>query len=283
MSVDFGIQTILSGTILLAVIIFVRKFFCGNVSRKVFVSLWCIAFIRILIPISVQIPLGNFLHEESYSQEAEHIISENGTDFEYGFTSEYAVSYPAANSEPLADKADFTSSAFSFSALFYAVWAAGTLIMLVYFIAAYLHNKSKFRCRECVNDEKLSELIKSQGIHRKVKILLSDDTSSPMTYGILNPVIVLTANSSKHIELILKHEISHIKNFDVLRKALAVFVLSVFWFDPMVWIAVRMFNEDIEYACDERVVKSSEIDIRQDYALALIDMQNSRRSSYSSD
>ena len=274
MSISFGIQAILSGTILLAVIIFVRKFFGGNVSKKVFVSLWCIAFIRILIPISVQIPIGDFMRRENNVQTAGH-ISENAADYENILTSEYAVSYIETNPQPLADAADSEVFAFPVWTVLFIVWATGTFIMLVYFIAAYLHNKSKFRYCKCLNDEKLYEFIKSQGIHRHVKILLSDDIASPMTYGIINPVIVLTYESSKHVELILKHEISHIKTLDVFRKALAVSVLSVLWFNPIVWVAVRMFNEDIEYACDERVINSSEMDIRQEYALALIDMQSS--------
>lgn len=279
MSISFDLQTLLQGTLLLAIIILVRKFLSGNVSRKIFVWLWCIAFIRLLLPFSVNIPIGGFFLNENISESG----AGYGYDFEYDFTSENTVSYPVPNSAPnsvtLPDNADNTNSALPASTILYAIWVTGTVIMLVYFTIAYFHNKRKFRYCQCINDEKLSEFIQSQGLRRKVKILLSNDIASPMTYGILNPVIVLSSESSKHIELVLKHEIIHIKNLDVLKKAFAIGVLSVFWFNPIVWIAVRMFNEDIEYACDERVVHSSTCDIRQNYALALIDMQKSCKST----
>lgn len=279
MSISFDLQTLLQGTLLLAIIILVRKFLSGNVSRKIFVWLWCVAFIRLLLPFSVNIPIGDFFLKEKISESG----AGYGYDFEYDFTSEDTVSYPvpnfAPNSVTLPDNADYTNSALPVSTILYAIWATGTVIMLIYFTTAYFHNKRKFRYCQCINDEKLSEFIQSQGLRRKVKILLSDDIASPMTYGIINPVIVLSSESSKHIKLVLKHEIIHIKNLDVLKKAFAIGVLSVFWFNPIVWVAVRMFNEDIEYACDERVVNSSTCDIRQNYALALIDMQKSGKST----
>lgn len=125
----------------------------------------------------------------------------------------------------------------------------------------------------------MSEFIRLQGIHRKVKVLVSDNTISPMTYGIFRPVIILSDNSTQQIEFVLKHELSHIKSLDVLKKAFAILVLSVFWFNPIMWVAVRMFNEDIEFACDERVLKSSAKDIRTAYALALIEMNRTNKNS----
>lgn len=280
MQISTIFQSVLSGSVLLAVIILIRRLFSGNVTRRIFVAMWCIAFLRLLIPFSVKVPVVNFNFGEKFTK-SDNTISEivGNSDYIVDYDNDFSQWYDISFSQPISD--DFppepfnenpTVAALPIESMIYIVWGTGTAAMLVYFTAAYFHSKRKFRFCQVVNDEKLSEFIRLQGIRRKVKVLVSDNAISPMTYGIIKPVVVLSDNSSQHIEFVLKHELSHIKSLDVLKKAFAILVLSVFWFNPIVWVAVRMFNEDIEFACDERVLKSSAKDIRKDYALALIEM-----------
>lgn len=270
----------LSGSVLLAVIILIRRLSSSNVSRRIFVAMWCIAFLRVLIPFSVKLPVVNFAFGEKFTK-SDNTISEivGNSDYIVDYDTDFSQWYDTVYSQPISDNfppepfnENPTVAALPIESIIYIVWGTGTAATLVYFTAAYFHSKRKFRFCQVVNDEKLSEFIRLQGIRRKVKVLVSDNAISPMTYGIIKPVVVLSDNSSQHIEFVLKHELSHIKSLDVLKKAFAILVLSVFWFNPIMWVAVRMFNEDIEFACDERVLKSSAKDIRKDYALALIEM-----------
>ncbi|MCH5184475.1 MAG: M56 family metallopeptidase, partial [Oscillospiraceae bacterium] len=69
---------------------------------------------------------------------------------------------------------------------------------------------------------------------------------------------------------IIAHESSHIKRLDHLLKPFAFFVLCFYWYNPLVWAAYILLGKDIEYACDEKTVKSMESDGRKAYSLALL-------------
>ncbi|MCH5184303.1 MAG: M56 family metallopeptidase, partial [Oscillospiraceae bacterium] len=69
---------------------------------------------------------------------------------------------------------------------------------------------------------------------------------------------------------IIAHESTHIKRFDHILKPVAFFVLCFYWYNPLVWAAYILLGKDIEYACDEKTVKSMENSDRQAYSLALL-------------
>ncbi|MBQ9132723.1 MAG: hypothetical protein IJX62_09700, partial [Clostridia bacterium] len=53
-------------------------------------------------------------------------------------------------------------------------------------------------------------------------------------------------------------------------------ILALHWFNPLVWIAFVLFCKDIEYACDEKVLKNAAADIRKEYATALLECASKR-------
>ena len=85
-------------------------------------------------------------------------------------------------------------------------------------------------------------------------------------YGIFRPVIVLGEENIRRSEMILLHELVHIKQKDNLKKAFVFAVLALYWFDPLMWISVRLMIRDMEMACDEKVLKAIGGEERRDYA-----------------
>ena len=63
---------------------------------------------------------------------------------------------------------------------------------------------------------------------------------------------------------------------DHLVKPIAYCILALHWFNPLVWIAFVLFCKDIEYACDEKVLKNAAADIRKEYATALLECASKR-------
>ena len=102
-----------------------------------------------------------------------------------------------------------------------------------------------------------------------------------MSFGVLHPTIYVPAFFGKNDscgekgfsdnwqEMILWHEEMHLKHHDTLWKVMAFLILSVHWWNPLVWVAVRCMNQDLEMACDERVLKTIGQEKRQDYAITL--------------
>lgn len=95
------------------------------------------------------------------------------------------------------------------------------------------------------------------GIRRKVLLVISN-FPTPLTTGILSPVIALPDDfsqwSSRMVDCALRHELAHVRRVDVLWQGIAHFVRALLWFHPLAWIAARRLCEMSESACDDEVV-----------------------------
>ena len=96
----------------------------------------------------------------------------------------------------------------------------------------------------------------------------------PAVLGVLHPCIYVPDNfdtwEEKQKELILLHEATHIRRGDHLLKLFSIFVLCVYWWNPIVWIGVKLLHCDIEMACDEGVLAGRKEDSREAYAKVLL-------------
>lgn len=96
----------------------------------------------------------------------------------------------------------------------------------------------------------------------------------PAVLGVFHPCIYVPTNfegwEEKQKELILLHEATHIRRGDQLLKLFSIFVLCVYWWNPIVWIGVKLLHNDIEMACDEGVLAGKAEDSREAYAKVLL-------------
>lgn len=91
-----------------------------------------------------------------------------------------------------------------------------------------------------------------------VKIMLCNTVNSPMLIGITKPVILLPEASiaSTNIHLIIRHELIHYRRKDLWIKLLQVLAISLHWYNPVVYLLIRMVNTNCEISCDAAVLKS---------------------------
>lgn len=96
------------------------------------------------------------------------------------------------------------------------------------------------------------------GIHGDVRLLLSRAATIPMTGGLFRPVILFPASaaewSAERWRVVLMHEMIHVRRRDVLRQLMARFVLALYWFHPLSWVAARLAAIASEEACDQEVL-----------------------------
>ena len=110
--------------------------------------------------------------------------------------------------------------------------------------------------------------------------MIQDGT--PLTYGILRPVILLPAHiveKRESVSYVLLHEFTHIRRLDCLSKLLLTAALCLYWWNPLVWIMVHLANTDMEVACDEAVLQELGEDLRKHYAAMLVELESQRVSS----
>ena len=104
--------------------------------------------------------------------------------------------------------------------------------------------------------------------------------SSPLTFGVLRPVILMPKKTDwtdeTALRYVLEHEFVHIQRFDVLSKLLLIAAVCVHRFNPLVWVMYVLANRDLELSCDETVLRRFGGDIRAAYARVLIRMEAAR-------
>lgn len=99
----------------------------------------------------------------------------------------------------------------------------------------------------------------------------SEAVLSPFVLGLMHPRIYLPFYLEQDtMEHVVAHERAHIQRRDHWWKLLAFVLLSVYWFNPLLWLAYLLLCRDIELACDEKVVRGMEPRQRADYSQALL-------------
>ena len=115
------------------------------------------------------------------------------------------------------------------------------------------------------------------GIRRHVRILCSPDVSMAMTWGLRRPVVMLPYAarrwSDERRQVVLLHELAHIKRWDYLIHLGVHLVRAFYWFNPLVWVAARRIHVEQERACDDQVLQAGAGAC--DYAAHLLDIAQS--------
>lgn len=117
------------------------------------------------------------------------------------------------------------------------VWAAGAALLLVRFAWNVLR------------------LARITGRAEGTSIRISSEIASPMTWGVIRPVILLPSYASDWTHAI-EHERIHIARADWLTQSYAQLVTAVFWFHPLVWFASARLRAEAEQAVDDAVLNS---------------------------
>ena len=135
------------------------------------------------------------------------------------------------------------------------VWIAGVGAMLLYAAVSFLVMKHKVRV----------------SITTERNVYVCDDVQSPFILGAIRPRIYLPSGldegSRPHV---LAHERAHIQRLDHLWKPLGFLLLSIHWFNPMIWMAFILFSRDIEFACDEKVIAQLDVEGKAAYSHTLL-------------
>lgn len=93
----------------------------------------------------------------------------------------------------------------------------------------------------------------------------------PFVMGFFKPVIYLPFGiTESERRYILSHEKNHVRRRDHQVKYLAVLILSVYWFHPLVWLAYRLMCEDMEVSCDEKAVQALTGEGKEGYCQTLL-------------
>ena len=223
------------------------------------VLLWGIVAVRLICPFSFESALSLIPSAETFP---EKVISGPSFDIQTGISpvdnriNDYlgdryfeGVTVPANNGNNI-------------MTILTIVWIIGILLLVAYTIISYrrLHREI------------------DTAVHYKDNIFQSENVSSPFVLGIINPRIYLPFSMNEQdLEHVVAHEQAHIRRKDHWWKPLGFLLLTIYWFNPLMWLAYVLLCRDIELACDEKVIKELGNEQRADYTQALVACSVNRR------
>ena len=304
------LQMSLTGSVIILVIVGLRVLLLNKLPKKMFLVLWWIALLRLLLPVLLpssfsiyslfpqlvvsveeignqqQVLSADFdrqgkLSASESAQDETVLLEGAGGMNQWEDTSMQTIIRQDVESARTAGAVTGGSKEIGVRfSLWQILWMAGLLFAVMFFLTAYVRSYKEFRISFPIEDERVRNWQQVHRIRRRVSIRRSECVSTPLTYGIIRPVILLPKNvewdNDGQLFYVLEHEFVHIRRFDMATKLILTAVLCIHWFNPLVWIMYSLFNRDLEISCDEEVIRHFGEDVKSGYARTLISMEEQK-------
>ncbi len=236
----------LSGSTMTVICLLVRLLLRNRVSARLYYLLARVAVLYYLIPLP-------FL-KEWYREGLWLILPEN--EAETAQLSLTWISYAVhADGETYAN---FYAKVQTTLAL---VWLSVVCLLMAGRLAAYLRTARRIATyteRQMTDRHRtfLVNLQKQYGVKRHVTLYQGKDGDPAMTFGVCRPVIICGREiGSREAELMVRHELVHIRRLDALWKILMQFATFLHWCNPMVWVLYFELDRVCELSCDETAME----------------------------
>ena len=233
----------------IAAAVLVLRLCLKRAPKWVNVLLWGIVAVRLMLPFSIESPLSLLPRTEAILPAAAAQPIQTGTAPAVGGAAA-AASGAAMRSQP------------GRTTILAWVWLAGIAVLLLYTWISTQRLRRKVR-----------EAVRLRG-----NIYETEHIASPFVLGVLRPRIYLPYHmDSRDREQVIAHEQAHLRRGDHVWKPLGFLLLTIHWFNPLLWLSYVLLCRDIELACDEKVIKHLDCGQRADYMQALVTCSVNRR------
>lgn len=250
--------SISAGWLVLAVLILRLVF--RKAPKWIFCLLWALVALRLVCPISIESALSLIPSAQTLPPE---ILYTATPQIDSGIGAINSAVNPVLGQSMAPAPGDSANPAQVWSFILSGVWIAGVFAMVLYALTSYWLVK-----RRVGTATLLRENVKQ-----------SEQVDTPFVLGLFHPVIYLPYNIGEgDLEYVIAHERAHIRRKDHWWKPLGFALLSVYWFNPLLWVAYVLLCRDIEGACDEKVIREMGEEARKGYSIALLHCSVRRRS-----
>ncbi len=248
-------SSIIASYIVIAVLLL--RFVLNKAPKWINCLLWMVVGIRLLIPVSVE-SIFSLIPSAKPVPDDIAISQEPAINTGIGILNNSINPIITETFKP-----DISESANPLQAVLFiasVIWLIGAVGMLLWSLISYIRLRIKVApsIKQCDN------------------IYICDNISSPFILGIFRPRIYLPSSiTEQDIEIVLRHEKAHISRLDHIWKPISFVLLSVYWFNPLIWTAYILLCRDIEKACDQKVIASMDKDDVRQYSHALLSYSTS--------
>ena len=254
---DIVNMSIAAGWLVLAVL--VLRFILKKAPKWVNVLLWGIVAVRLICPFTIESALSLIPSSETISL---GIMMDRTPEITTGIPALNSVINPIVSESFAPNPGDSANPLQILIPIASVLWGIGIVFMLGYTIISYLILRRKLRTAVILRDNQFQ----------------CETVNSPFVLGILKPKIYLPYGmDDQSLSHVIAHEQAHIRRKDHWWKPLGFLLLTIHWFNPLMWVAYILLCRDIELACDEKVIAELGNEQRADYTQALVACSINRR------
>ena len=161
-------------------------------------------------------------------------------------------------------------------------WLLGAVCLSIVVWISYARALRRIRRRAIPVEQddlaRVQSLAKELGLRRTPRVWLSPEVKAPAVCGALRPMLLLNDDffhmlSCDEADFVLRHELMHIRRGDVLLNTILFGLLSLHWFNPLLWFAFFRAGADREAACDEDVLHTESPARRVAYGKTLLRLE----------
>ena len=273
------IDALIASSLLILILLALRFFLKGKISPLLQYSLWGLVALRLLywgwldlIPLSSPLSILNLTEKAGQNlqsiSDTELVLQgiKEPTPLDNGVlileNIQTGVMVRGEGISPLA--------AVDWQLVFMIIWAIGSLLCLGWFFYV-----NKNFSRKLIANRRFIREIPFRG-KEIIKVYETDGIDSPCLMGFWEtPAIYVTpgvAEDSVKMNYALAHELCHYRHHDLLWSSWRILLVSLYWFNPLVWIAAYYSRLDSELACDDAVLKNLPKESRLEYGKILLEI-----------
>ena len=276
---DFMIRFLICNVFIsgiIGILLITKRIFKKSLSSRMQYNLWFLLLVLLIVPF---IPFRLIGFPQIFSWLGYLRSSPaSGTGTAMG---EAAETIPTGNADWMND---FTLSVNSKAAsiagyILLGIWIAGILAMIILIVKSFLRLRSLEKSALPIQNKKVRRLyhhcLIEMKIHSRIPVYSTTFLKSPIITGLLKPCIYLPIHlisdyNESDMRYMLLHELQHYKHHDAIGSFLMNLAGVVYWFNPLVWYALKEMRDDREVACDTSVLKMLEEEDYADYGNTLI-------------
>ena len=238
------LREVLTISALIVVVLLVRTVFKNRVPKRMIYCLWLVVLLKLCLPGTLfSLPVLPAENAAAPVQSTEW-LEQTAPVIQQPVQSTTQPQTPAQRPvSPIQETAKPAAKSLTTAQILQIVWFSGSALLGLWLFGAWavftirLHRDRRF-------------LGKRSG----TCIYVSDAVKSPCLAGLL-PAVYLTEDvlQTDEAELIVRHELTHLRHLDFLWSFFRMAAVSVYWWNPLVWLAAICSKHDAELACDEAV------------------------------
>ena len=255
------LKEVLTVSALIAVVLLVRAIFKNRVPKRMLYALWLVVLLKLCLPGTlVSLPVLPAEDAAVPAQSAERPVQTAPVIQRPAQTVTKPQTPAQQPVSPVQETAKPAAKPLTTAQILQIAWFSGSALLGLWLFGAWavftirLHRDRRFL-----------------GKRGGTCIYVSGAVKSPCLAGLI-PAVYLTEDvlQADEAELILRHELTHLRHLDFLWSLCRTAAVTVYWWNPFIWLAAICSKRDAELACDEAVAAKLPESKRLAYARAIL-------------